>query len=378
MKLVYVTENINAVFYSQVAELLNNIAEESHFKKIYLCIGVRDKESVETIINLNPKIELMSFKTYPMYPVLNSFIENELFNLFKSLGIDDNYIIHTRIEFLGALAYRSYFKLNSKKPNLFIDIRGSVIEEVKLYGKMKPLLKLFKLLGYKRKIQKVLNNTRYINTVSNELKVYIQKNYTIDPNCISVIPTIAGKNFYYSKGIREKLRISIGIEKNEILFVFSSGSSQAWQKEDELVDNLTGKGYKILMLTKKKYDNPNVISRFVPYSEVSSYLCAADIGIIIRNDDIVNNIASPIKFSEYLACGLPIISNRSVEMINTLIENTAFGSVITLSGLNQQIIDNLLQLDRENISKVGIENFGIQQVTDSYLSIYKKIEKDLK
>ena len=39
------------------------------------------------------------------------------------------------------------------------------------------------------------------------------------------------------------------------------------------------------------------------FEEVNRYLNAADIGILIREDIVMNNVASPTKFAEYLMAG---------------------------------------------------------------------------
>lgn len=376
MKILYITENINAVFQSQVVSILNKLAEKEEFKTIHLVIGLRNPDSVKKIEGLNPRIKLLTFKTFPMYPFFNMLTKKSLFNLFQKNNINHEYIIHTRIEFLGMLTTEAYYKLNSKLPNLLIDIRGAIIEEVMIYGRIHNILKYLKLFNYKYKINKILKNTKFINTVSNELKSYIIKKYDINQKTIFVIPTVAGPTFSYNKKKRKEIRTLLKIEENEILFVFSSGSEQAWQNDNEIVDILISKGHKILMLTKKIYDNPNIISKFVPYEEVNDYLNAADIGIIIRDNNIVNNVASPIKFSEYISSGLPVISNNSVNCINEIMKKNNCGIIKELKQLNNEDIDKLLFLNREKISQVGNSIFGISIIVDKYIKIYNCIEKE--
>jgi len=373
MKLLYITQGIGPVFQSQVVELLNKLEKRKLFSEIYLMVGLRNSNDIEKVYSLNNNIKLKIFKTYPEYPFFDFLTENAIQKSFKDIGINEKYILHVRSELFGMLAYNAYFKMYSKKPNILIDIRGSVIEEIKLYGKMNSIFKYLKLSGYASNVQKVLSNVNYINTVSNELKNYIKVRYEIRPDCIYTIPTIAGETFTYDKKIRQKIRKLLNIGDNEILFVFSSGSSQAWQNDDEIVDSLTSKGYKILMLTKKHYDDPNIISKFVPYNEVPNYLNAADIGIIIRNDDIVNNVASPIKFSEYIACGLPVISTRAVNIITDILIDNNCGSLLNLFKINDTEIDDLISLDREHISEIGMKYFSVNKITDKYIEVYKNM-----
>ena len=47
-------------------------------------------------------------------------------------------------------------------------------------------------------------------------------------------------------------------------------------------------------------------------SEVPEYLAAADVGLLLREPNIVNKVASPVKFGEYLASGTPVIIGEGV------------------------------------------------------------------
>jgi len=134
---------------------------------------------------------------------------------------------------------------------------------------------------------------------------------------------------------------------------------------------------KVIILSKYKISHPDVISTFVSYDKVPAYLYACDIGIIWRDENIVNWVASPIKFSEYLSCGLPVIANRSVHLINEVIENYKVGVLIKdISEINKKIIESLLSLNRYKISEVGRYLFGIENVGPMYLKIYNKILKE--
>lgn len=376
MKLVYITEGINPVFYSQVVELLNNIEKKSYFDEITLLIGLKEIKNVQKIEYINKNINIEFFKTYPIYPLINKLNQVSLYQLFKKLNINEDYIIHARTEFLGALAYSSYLKFNTTHANLLVDIRGSLYEEIKYYGRMNTILKFIKLFRYKEIMQKNLKNVLYFNAVSNDLKNYINVNFKIDLSKISVIPTISGSNFIYNLQNRIDTRKSLNLKDEDILFIFSSGSTQSWQNNDVIVNHISKKGYKILMLTKKEYTDPNVISKFVPYEEVPNYLNASDIGIIIRDNDTVNNVASPIKFSEYISSGLPVIANDSVSIIKDTINETKYGEIIELSEITTSIVDKLLELDREKISQYGINTFGINNVTDKYFQVYNKMQED--
>jgi glycosyltransferase involved in cell wall biosynthesis len=209
--------------------------------------------------------------------------------------------------------------------------------------------------------------------VTDDLKTYLINNFHLPSDKIEVNHCIAGSGFKYTKEGRNLLRLELGVSEDDTLFIFSSGSIQKWQNDEFIAMQLAKQGYKVLMLTKKYYEHENIITRFVPQNKVSNYLNAADIGIILRNDDIVNQVASPIKFSEYLACGLPIVSNRSVKLIEKIIQENSCGIILdSLKDLNQSVIDSLLLLDREKISLLGREEFGIEKISINYINLYSK------
>ena len=66
----------------------------------------------------------------------------------------------------------------------------------------------------------------------------------------------------------------------------------------------------------------------VPHSEVPGYLAAGDVGLLLRDASPVNRVASPVKFAEYLACGLPIILTEGVGDYSALVQRKGIGCVL--------------------------------------------------
>ena len=67
--------------------------------------------------------------------------------------------------------------------------------------------------------------------------------------------------------------------------------------------------------------------RSVPSSEVRSLVPAIDVGLLIRRDNAVNRVASPVKFGEYLASGVPVITTPSVGDYSATVEGNRLGVV---------------------------------------------------
>jgi glycosyltransferase involved in cell wall biosynthesis len=369
LNIVYITEKNGSAIKSQVFELLNELALNSEVKNIYLLLGTKDiNESVD--FKFNQKIEIHYFKNFGMYPMVDFLNIFELQKVLKRILVNENSIFHVRSEYISFLLYKAFISIyKNQKPKLYIDIRGAAKEEIEMsqLGKMR---KLIKLLYFKNINEYLLNKNFKCNVVSKQLQKYISEKFNVDE--ISVIPCIAGKSFIFDESIRKKTRKILNLDDDERLLIFSSGASNSWQNYDEVVD-LFSKTNKLIMLTQKTYSNKNVISKFVDFKDVPGYLAAADIGIILRGDSIVNKVASPIKFSEYIACGLPVITDGNVEQINEFILNTNYGHIDNTFEDLAKIIENLKSIDRDEISKLGIETYGLEKISDMYVREYRKI-----
>ena len=56
----------------------------------------------------------------------------------------------------------------------------------------------------------------------------------------------------------------------------------------------------------------------VPRDAVMRYLVACDVSFIIRERRLMNRVASPVKFAEYLAAGLAIVASPEIGDMSTL------------------------------------------------------------
>jgi hypothetical protein len=66
----------------------------------------------------------------------------------------------------------------------------------------------------------------------------------------------------------------------------------------------------------------------VPHDEVASYLTAADVGLLLREKSPVNEVASPVKFGEYLASGTPVIMSDGIGDYSALTRRERLGLVL--------------------------------------------------
>lgn len=206
------------------------------------------------------------------------------------------------------------------------DCRGIIVEEMEgAWGSSWKKILLPVKMHELRKIEEyVVNEVDMLTTVSDGLSDYLERNYGRRADCI-VRPVVNPDKFFFSTSSRVSIRNSLGSSPTDVLFIFVGGSDY-WQSLDLLKKwwrCIRRSNFTLLILTHSPSDYDGWVSgesrsigrivvRSVPHKEVSSYMSAADFGILFRDEGLVNNVASPVKLSEYLCTGLQVITNLGV------------------------------------------------------------------
>ena len=117
--------------------------------------------------------------------------------------------------------------------------------------------------------------------------------------------------------------------------------------------------------------------------EIPGYLSRARIGISFRKPTVSQIAASPTKISEYLAAGLPVVSNAGTGDIDELFETERVG--VTLNRFDrdsyQRAVDRVLELAaEENIRTrcrdTSVRHFDLVNVGGArYDLVYKKLQQ---
>ena len=186
--------------------------------------------------------------------------------------------------------------------------------------------------------KKALNESHSIICVSNRFKRYLIDSFGIDQNRISVVPCCVNdipQNI--NMAIREKIRRELSINSKKVIIY--AGSIVKYQCVNEMIrifsklrqyDNdfffLFLSAYNNYGSIKQLFNNVGVSDEYykllsVKQSEVYDYLCAADFGMLIRDNDLLNKVSCPTKMAEYLMAGLPIIATSSVGDIKDVKSN---------------------------------------------------------
>jgi hypothetical protein len=257
-----------------------------------------------------------------------------------------------------------------------VDVRAANVEEVSIYGQAPAPLKALKL-RYKRAALKALARYEHISVVSERLREYVHEHAALDVESVQcgVVPSLAGRGFHFDSVARESTRHELGLEEGEIAVVFSTGGTSGWQQNERIVAHFEHLGVRIINLSKIEIDRPHVINLFVDYGHVPRYLMAADVAVLWREDNAVNHVASPVKFAEYVCCGLPVIVSQSVHGAAAFIQKGHPGQV--LDDLDGVSIDGLGRLagrkGREALGAAAWAQYGVESGVQTYLSRYRSM-----
>lgn len=374
LRYIYVNIGDSSVLESQVLELIQYV-KNNYNLDVLLLQGYQSKQEKERILRKLSKynISVKWFRSYPKYLGIWWFTKLSFLNLWKSINVDTLDFFHVRGFESGVLVKHRLTKKNLLH-HLLVDIRGVPIEEHELYGKkcVKVLLKKFFYLEIIRQLK--YKKQPKVTAVSNTLKRHLIQKYNFEDKMITIHPNICSKKFIFDNDARIQIRKGLNILDDELLFVCSTGGGAAWQNDRELIMKIVDTGCKILNMSPHQILHPNIYNMVVPFEQMPRYLSAADVAILWREDNPVNNVASPSKFSEFATMGLYVIHNGTVGLAEHYINTTNAGCIINNAG--EFIIPDTSYINEHRNTWMiqGERCFGISSIADDYIKVLNIVE----
>lgn len=375
MELVYIIPGFDSAVPSQVISLLQQYKKENKCERIVLLspdpVPEKYSEHIEVVPYKND-IFLNSIYTFRLARRISKVLD--------SLSLGDEAIIHCRSELMAYTVKRA-----TKKVPVLADFRGVTWCEYELYRPKTLSYRLFKyyktneLLNIEGKVFKRINK---VSCVSDFFKNYLNEKWGTRDD-VAVIPSSAKETiFRIDLKSRKSIREELELVDDDFLFLFSSGGNSVWQNIEVIISQvkkINDPRIKILILSSHPEQLTSLEDNIVtikksPYEEVYRYLNAADAGSLFRDDNLVNHVASPIKTSEYLCCGLPMITNNTVYSTANFVKEHNAGIVCkSLDKIIPSDLDTLKAMNRETISQKAVSLFGLNSVSKQYLELYKQM-----
>lgn len=253
---------------------------------------------------------------------------------------------------------------------VIFDYHGVVPEENEFDGYCK---KDDKKYTYLKEIEKeALLNSNSIICVSNSFKKYLVNEFNLQEQHIKVIPCCINREMLnYDQDARHEIRSKLGVENRKVLIY--AGSITKYQCIEEMVwifKELKKKDNRFFFIFLSAYTNYNIFQKLfrdngisskdyyigsVPHNKVQKYNWAADFGLIIREEHLLNRVASPTKIAEYMSAGLTIIGTEGIGDLDEMEISKVLLKYDEIKNKETQKLNSIIEL--EISEKIRLANY---------------------
>ncbi len=119
----------------------------------------------------------------------------------------------------------------------------------------------------------------------------------------------------------------------------------------------------------------------VAHRDIGSYIRAADVGLLLREKNLVNEVACPTKFGEYVSSGVPVLASTGIGDTQAHIREHRLGWLLDDFNDESQIAQKLGEVlnapeaseaERERIGSVGQALFEWRCHLPKLLAMYEQ------
>ncbi|HXB39276.1 MAG TPA: hypothetical protein VNZ49_01970 [Bacteroidia bacterium] len=362
--MIFLTYNdsYSGIYKSQVIDVCSFFEKEFSCKtRLVALVSIRNYSEQRRLIKSNCKNSII----LPMFPKAQ-FWKLNTFSLFFVCLFTGEKKIWARGPFACNMA------LSFKKPGLvkkvIFDARGAYKAELTEYQVVQNDTVKKSIAEIE---EKALAKSHAQLAVSEKLVEWWKTQYNFTSEKIVIVPCTLSESFITQLPGEEKikeLRTNLGFKESDIILAYS-GSSAGWQSF-QLVDEFLfstfskNENYKLIFLSNKipnqsktfKQYADRIVTKWVKPDEVKNILYAADYGLLIREKSITNKVASPVKFAEYLACGLNVIISEEIGDFTDFVRQHHCGSILN----NNTSFSKITYAEKQKNNKLSLTNFSKQ------------------
>lgn len=220
--------------------------------------------------------------------------------------------------------------------------------------------------------------------VSEALVQHWRERYSYKGNEHVVVPCTLGAAHLPPHKDTEARRRTLGYGPDDIVLAYA-GSTAGWQSFATVQQWLEGVLHdqpqvKVLFLAREdaaiselEAAWPGRVQRaWVKPEEVPAVLAACDQALLLRDDTLTNRVASPTKFAEYLAAGLPVLISDQIGDFPDLVEEGSLGIRLR----EQQPVPALTRpsrAERERLRAFALTHFTKGAYEAAYRSLLERL-----
>jgi len=215
-------------------------------------------------------------------------------------------------------------------------IQHGIAEEFLLSGRLGDRIKYWINKALERKF---VPRCGSVVVVSEKMAQYCRREYGVR-NTLLVPCCVHLRRFQWSDDDRLQMRSALHLT-DRFVFVYSGGAAR-WQCVSETVEFFRSARARfpnafLLVLSADIETWRRTLGTLapqdyqvmaVPHADVGRYLRLADAAFLLRKNSMVNVVSAPVKFAEYLACGLPVITSPYVGDYSSLTATDRLGILV--------------------------------------------------
>ena len=306
-------------------------------------------------------------------------------------------IVHAQSHAAALAAARALVRDQSRR--MVFDVHGVDVEERQLYGTLDGNSPEYRLRRRNELI--AAKRADVIITVSHDLEHFVKGLLTDGGHTsrahFEIIPCVL--SFSASPADvaigRDRARQRLGLASRPCVLYL--GGASGWQLPAETVTafaalrRTTPSAFLLILtgnietFTKLCQDAGIAADDFAitscPHREVAEVACAADAALLLRADNIVNRVASPTKFAEYLSMGLPVVITEVLGDFAGIVREFDVGAVVPASNEPELVATALQNLvlssedqrcqRRERCIAACREVLSFESILAAYRRIYR-------
>ena len=375
------------LLYSQVLNYLKGLSKKGI--NIYI-VSFEKKEFLKKEVIKQLKLELQEygikwiFLKYHKSPQFLSkpydIIRGMFFIAYLSLKerVD---IIHARGTFCALMGAIPKVFLGKK---MIFDVRGLMAEEYVDAGFWNRGAFVYKFIN--RIEEYFIKKSDYVIVLTNKIKdIFLDKhkvkNIIVIPTCVDL------EKFYLNNTGKQNIKFTL----------IYAGAIGTWYMLNEMMDfykvlSESISNAKFIILSQSDKDTierhvpaqlkENVFIKSVDPKAMVNYMNMADMGIFFIKPCFSKIASCPTKFSEYLACGLPVIINNKIGDTGDIVRDNKIGVVIeqfNAQVYRKAIVDmgKLLEekiILRQRCRNVAERYFSLEEGVDKYYKVYEGLK----
>lgn len=324
----------------------------------------------------------------------------------KSLIVDKNVVMfHARAYLAGIFTY--HIKKELGVPFIF-DARGLMPEETRLQNEEERGYQLERVADKEYIKNMNIENILVLNSdaivVMNETFAdYYRKFYNVSDTLHKIKNFTDTKKFRFDVAKRDKIRRERGWEDKKIM-VFSGNVFSPWYDAELLLDwykklkfydrslilyimtwgvNTLAADLRKLneMIKVRGLSKDEVIVDASPDKDIQGLMSASDIAVIPHKQMYrpILEVAQPIKYAEFLANGLPVLScDYCSEIVNMTLDYPYAGFIAEDGKLDDNLVNNIMLYStltpkRAKVSVIAESEYTKEKSADGYEELYRKL-----